>query len=126
MESTDYTIGETRVERDAYKKLSAETIIALPEAEGRRLEISTSRGDRGLVTRASVYHVKGGMRTFIIGGDFFKTIVHSGARGTEPAIRAQHSVAIRQIPQIVAEARAHYANTVEGQRADRLREQRAA
>lgn len=124
--SEDYTIGESFLQRDRDGKLSEKTIVALPEVEGRRLKLWTYKSNRGLQTHASVHHCRGGMETHALFADFSKTVLHSGARGTETAIRAQHAEARRKIPELIAEIRAHYANTVEGQRADRLREQRAA
>ena len=71
-------------------------IIPMPElngTEGRaELEISTRKYSNGqIVSSAHVHFVKDGMVTFMMYGDFRKTVLRSSGRATQKTLNQQHS-----------------------------------
>ena len=118
MTEAAYTVEETRVYRDHWKKWQARTSIKFAEPvtvrgdTGHRvLNLSTYRTDRGLlVTRANVALAHGGMETTALFQDYSKTVLTaSPKRVTEGDIRAQHEQAKALIPQLTGEVAAFYA-----------------
>jgi hypothetical protein len=76
----------------------------------RRLCVSTYKIDGKLVSHASVNEYGDQMMRHACGGDFSsRVIVTPGARGTEKSIAAQHAEALLLVPQLLEEAKAHYA-----------------
>lgn len=100
------------VTRNMRGELRAENEIPMSEP-GRVLTISTSKGSRGLRTFAQSCTIsdsngfKG--RTFVMFGDFTKTVAQSDKRATEKAIHEQHAAVLRQLDAILMEAEAFYA-----------------
>jgi hypothetical protein len=80
----------------------------------RRLTVSTYKIDATIISRASVsLHRPDGVYTHRIGygagGDFSRRIIAQPGRGTEKAVAAQHAQALAMVPQLLIEAKAHYA-----------------
>lgn len=74
------------------------------------LRIYTGKSSNGvLYTSASVHFVRDGMVTFVVFGDFRKTIQTERERCTEKTVRAQHQRALDVVDAIKAEALAFYA-----------------
>jgi hypothetical protein len=102
----------------------AKTIFPLPElARGDRgeyaLTIHTYKGNRGLVSSASIsqhgagftVHAFGSMRALM--GDYSKTVLLTPTRCTEKAVQAQHLSALAQAEAVKAEGLAYYAAQAE-------------
>ncbi len=112
------------VKRNSRGELSAETSVALNDNR-RVLHISTWKGNRGIVTTATVHQksVDGLSRTHAIGfgvcGDFSKRIGFVTARATEKAIREAHIAALLANLEIESEARNWYAAFLNVHPADR-------
>lgn len=86
------------------------TTIPLPEiAPNMVLDITTSKANAGLSTTASVAKVEGGFSTFVMYQDYFSTVARSQARCTERNVSLLHEEAMAQLPTILAEVEAHYA-----------------
>lgn len=111
--------------RDGWK---ATTNIDLPDviAHGGRdggregksvLTISTSKSRDGISTTASVGWCGDGFMTHAMGlgtgcGDYYRTILKSGARCTEKAVKTMHEEALQQQDALIAEATAFYQSQV--------------
>lgn len=98
----------TRVYRDRWGKLNAETRYAL--AGPFQLEISTGKSfDGKLVTDANVCKFGDGMKEQRFPGDFRARVYAEPTRCTEKALREQHSRALTLVDQLLERAREYYA-----------------
>lgn len=101
------------VTRSMRGDLEAENELPMSEA-GRVLTIRTSKGSRGLRTSAQSCKVEASAngfssRSFMLFGDFSKTVMQSDKRATEKAIREQHAAVLANADALLAEAEAFYA-----------------
>jgi hypothetical protein len=115
----EYTLAKTR---DGWQ---AETEVILGPAldhwgkPGQRtLRISTHKSGPHVVTTANTQITSNdGTVSFSMAGgktgDINKRIYSLRARATENGIRAAHQYAMRQLPELIAEAKAHYGITEE-------------
>lgn len=83
----------------------------------RRLAVKTYKINGYLVTHAAVnsYYPGGYEHAYGLGagGDFGKYVFRiPGGRATEKTVAAQHAQALAMVPQLIEEARAHYAQTI--------------
>lgn len=98
--------------RGSIKGWQAESRLKL--SDGRELEITTHKGlcSGTLDSSATVFHIDGNSRihSFAFGarGDFRKTLFASKERCTEKSVRLQHTQAVAQIEDLLAEIEAHY------------------
>jgi hypothetical protein len=100
-------IGQTHIEKRKHSGWNAKTYY---DFDGdRKLSLRTSKAERGgISTFASVALHKDGFTTFAIFQDYGKTVLRSGAKATEKAITTLHAEAQAMLPQIIADAKAHY------------------
>ncbi len=77
---------------------------------GRILEVSTYKWSGGGVwTHAQCSKIEGGFKTFVIYGDFTKTIQrNTKARCTQKTVETMHEVALADIEALLAECVAFY------------------
>jgi hypothetical protein len=99
--------AEFAIAKDIRNGWQAETRIALEG--GRHLSITTRKGPRGLRTSAQAYRIENGFMTFVMFGDYSKTLAQSAARCTEKAVADLHRQALGQLDAIKAEVLAFYA-----------------
>lgn len=75
-----------------------EQVIPIPELDGEQgaaqLEVSTRKYSNGqIVSAAHVQFAKNGMVTFMMYGDFRKTVLRTSGRATQKTLDQQHSTA---------------------------------
>ena len=102
---------ETILSRGHDKSLRAKTIIPLG-FDRRELHVLTSKGSRGaIVCAAQCVQVAedGRSFSFILFGDFRKTLANSPARCTEKELSRVHAEGLAGIEACIAECRAFYA-----------------
>ncbi len=78
----------------------------------RFVKLLTYKGDRGLVTRATVCTKTEFGYTHELFGDYSKRVMQSNTRATEKAVTVQHQAALNDLEFILADARSHYAKEV--------------
>jgi len=99
---------KTSITRNMRGELNAETIIPLA-FESRELRISTHKQNRGIVTGAQVVVNKGdGCFSYVMFGDFTKTMATSQQRATVKTIAQQHEAALLSAESVLAEAIVFY------------------
>jgi|GEM_PF-2765987 hypothetical protein len=106
----DYTC--TRSKRDGWK---CETVIPLGTINGanRELQVSTWKGQRGIICTAQVVKREDGMISFVFGmgpgGDYHKTLADDrGGKGTEANLRRTHERCLAGIEGVKEAALAYY------------------
>jgi hypothetical protein len=99
--------GQTYIEKRKHSGWNAKTYY---DFDGdRKLSLHTSKRERGgISTFASVALHKDGFTTFALFYDYGKTVLRSGAKATEKAVAALHAEAQALLPQVIADAKAHY------------------
>lgn len=99
----DFAVVRNR--RDGW---SARNRLDLGE-KNRQLEVSTYKGNRGVVTSFMVGVHEGGCVSYALFSDYSKTLKHAAyPRATSKSIRDAHTAALAQLPAIVAEVLAFY------------------
>jgi hypothetical protein len=117
-----YTIGDTRVDRDHWKRWNARTQVKFTtpivdvdmgrEKTGHRvINLHTYRQNTGaLATFASVAFASERMESTMLFQDYSKRVATESLAGVlEKDIRRQHAAVVARIPEIVAEVVAFYA-----------------
>ena len=103
---------KTRIYRDYFKNLNAETNIDMPEIGERRfLRVNTSKRSDGLLTTSvsvSERNADGSGYTHALFRDFFKTVLKEKVRCTEKAVAKQHEQVLQHIASFKDEATRHY------------------
>jgi hypothetical protein len=99
--------GQTYIEKRKHSGWNAKTYY---DFDGdRKLSLRTSKHEHGgIITFASVALHRDGFTTFALFQDYGKTVLRSGAKATEKAIATLHAEAQAMLPQIIADAKAHY------------------
>lgn len=103
---------QTTVRRDRDGSWEAVTNIHLADtSRGRRvLNICTSKHGKRISTMANVHHVKDGILTWELFGDFRFTMAESVGRCTEKTVAEQHQRAMAGVDAVTAAAKLHYLN----------------
>jgi hypothetical protein len=99
--------GQTYIQKKPRSGWNAQTYY---DFDGdRKLSLHTSKAaSGGISTFASVALHKDGFTTFALFYDYGKTVLRSGAKATEKAVAALHAEAQALLPQVIADAKAHY------------------
>lgn len=100
--------GQTYIQKKPRSGWNAQTYY---DFDGdRKLCLHTSKCEQGgISTFATVALHKDGFTTFALFYDYGKTVLRSGVKATEKGVTTLHAEAQAMLPQVIADAKAHYA-----------------